>query len=306
MSKKALVAPSKKSSITTDDNILPDPDEALKLGKSINITEVEIAEEERQVHETHERLVTKKTASDKDSEKIDDEEEGRLIQRRPTGVVIGRPVQTITTTKSRINLRSLKGSNEEVETISSSDNEEHGDEEVHKEKGHDDEEFHADDEAHDDKYVHDDDEKHDADERADEEKANEEMNVAENVDEAKDDQEMADAEKINAKTPKEEKDDQEHTGDDLVSKYDQADVNQTGALIPGDDTQMKMPELPPSSSSLSLSSNYENPFVQQNTPLDILVSVIPEQATPPPITSPTTTEAQADPVPDSDPSTTLL
>ncbi|GJZ52580.1 hypothetical protein Tco_0607095 [Tanacetum coccineum] len=35
-------------------------------------------------------------------------------------------------------------------------------------------------------------------------KANEEMNVAENVDEAKDDQEMADAEKINAKTPKEE------------------------------------------------------------------------------------------------------
>ncbi|GKF78677.1 hypothetical protein Tco_0234245, partial [Tanacetum coccineum] len=75
MSKKALVAPSKKSSITTDDNILPDPDEALKLGKSINRTEVEIAEEERQVHETHERLVTKKTASDEDSEKIDDEEE---------------------------------------------------------------------------------------------------------------------------------------------------------------------------------------------------------------------------------------
>ncbi|GKE97910.1 hypothetical protein Tco_0021261, partial [Tanacetum coccineum] len=143
MSKKALVAPSKKSSITTDDNILPDPDEDLKLGKSINRTEVEIAEEKRQVHETHDK-----------------------------------PQK----------LKGIQGSNEEVETISSSDDEEHGDEEVHEEKGHDDEEFHADEEAHNDKYVHDDDEKHDADERADEEKANEEMNDAENVDEVKDDQ----------------------------------------------------------------------------------------------------------------------
>ncbi|GKD15681.1 hypothetical protein Tco_1200088 [Tanacetum coccineum] len=59
--KRATVTSTKKSSIIADDNILPDPDEALKLGKSISRTEVEIAEEERHVHETHERLVTEQT-----------------------------------------------------------------------------------------------------------------------------------------------------------------------------------------------------------------------------------------------------
>ncbi|GKG61652.1 hypothetical protein Tco_0621361, partial [Tanacetum coccineum] len=52
--KRGIVTPKKKSSITADDNILPDLDEALKLGKSIGRTEAEFAEEERWVHETHE------------------------------------------------------------------------------------------------------------------------------------------------------------------------------------------------------------------------------------------------------------
>ncbi|GJZ30801.1 hypothetical protein Tco_0575848 [Tanacetum coccineum] len=59
--KRATVTSTKKSSIIADDNILPDPDEALKLGKSISRTEVEIVEEERRVHESHERLVTEQT-----------------------------------------------------------------------------------------------------------------------------------------------------------------------------------------------------------------------------------------------------
>ncbi|GKC24426.1 hypothetical protein Tco_1026576, partial [Tanacetum coccineum] len=38
-----------------DENILSDPDEALQLGKSMNLTEAEEQEEARRVHETHKR-----------------------------------------------------------------------------------------------------------------------------------------------------------------------------------------------------------------------------------------------------------
>ncbi|GKA33072.1 hypothetical protein Tco_0719439 [Tanacetum coccineum] len=41
--------------IFADDDIIPEPDVALELGKSISKTEAEIAEEERRFHETHER-----------------------------------------------------------------------------------------------------------------------------------------------------------------------------------------------------------------------------------------------------------
>ncbi|GJU82904.1 hypothetical protein Tco_1285269 [Tanacetum coccineum] len=44
--------------IFTDDNIIPDPDVALELGKSINITEAEEDEVARQVHATHVRIMT--------------------------------------------------------------------------------------------------------------------------------------------------------------------------------------------------------------------------------------------------------
>nr|GEV35715.1 hypothetical protein [Tanacetum cinerariifolium] len=68
-------------------------DEALKLGKSIRKTEARKKDEEGRVDETHECLVTKNTASDEESDETDDEEE-RLIQRRPTGVFICRTAQT--------------------------------------------------------------------------------------------------------------------------------------------------------------------------------------------------------------------
>ncbi|GJU29915.1 retrovirus-related pol polyprotein from transposon TNT 1-94 [Tanacetum coccineum] len=55
--KKKATTPRKKRSITADDNILPDPDEALKLGESMSLTEAEIEEEERRLHETHAHLV---------------------------------------------------------------------------------------------------------------------------------------------------------------------------------------------------------------------------------------------------------
>ncbi|GJW01844.1 hypothetical protein Tco_1557095 [Tanacetum coccineum] len=48
----------KKVTISADDNIIPDPDVALELGKSISITEAEEEEAARQVHTTHARIVT--------------------------------------------------------------------------------------------------------------------------------------------------------------------------------------------------------------------------------------------------------
>ncbi|GJY15407.1 hypothetical protein Tco_0385829 [Tanacetum coccineum] len=48
----------KKLIISAADNVIPDPDVALELGKSISITEVEEEEAAKQVHATHARIVT--------------------------------------------------------------------------------------------------------------------------------------------------------------------------------------------------------------------------------------------------------
>ncbi|GJZ18310.1 hypothetical protein Tco_0554433 [Tanacetum coccineum] len=48
----------KKVTITVDDNIIPEPDIALELGKSISLTQAAEEEAARQVHATHARIVT--------------------------------------------------------------------------------------------------------------------------------------------------------------------------------------------------------------------------------------------------------
>nr|GEW47968.1 hypothetical protein [Tanacetum cinerariifolium] len=48
----------KKVTIYDDDNIVPDPDVALELGKSISLTKAKEEEEAKQVHDTHARIVT--------------------------------------------------------------------------------------------------------------------------------------------------------------------------------------------------------------------------------------------------------
>ncbi|GKF19294.1 hypothetical protein Tco_0067932, partial [Tanacetum coccineum] len=48
----------KKVTISADDNIIPDPDIALELRKSISITEAKEEEAARQVYATHARIVT--------------------------------------------------------------------------------------------------------------------------------------------------------------------------------------------------------------------------------------------------------
>ncbi|GJW98266.1 hypothetical protein Tco_0180074 [Tanacetum coccineum] len=49
----------KKVSIFADDNIIPEPDVALELGKSLSLTKAAEEEAARQVHATHERIVIK-------------------------------------------------------------------------------------------------------------------------------------------------------------------------------------------------------------------------------------------------------
>ncbi|GJS20764.1 hypothetical protein Tco_0449396, partial [Tanacetum coccineum] len=137
---------------------------------------------------------------------------------------------------------SITHQSEKADKETADDEEIHMNEEVHS----DEEELHADDDAHDDEIVHDDDKKHDD--------TDEEMNNVENANELKDDQEMAEAETIDSEETEEEKVDSKQAGADQATKDDQA-----GAQI--SETQKEKPEVPPSSSSHSLSSNYGNQFL---------------------------------------------
>ncbi|GKF26111.1 hypothetical protein Tco_0082005, partial [Tanacetum coccineum] len=106
---KQAVTPKKKSSITVDDNIIPEPDVSFELGKSISRREAEIAKEATRVHETHERLVTEKPAS----EEVSDESDGELANmptgsRRPSGVVF-RDISRVSKKKSPDHSQKLKG-----------------------------------------------------------------------------------------------------------------------------------------------------------------------------------------------------
>ncbi|GKA43341.1 hypothetical protein Tco_0736065 [Tanacetum coccineum] len=104
--KKKTVTPKKKSFISADDNIIPEPDAALELGKSISKIEAEITEEERRIHETHERLVTAKPTSVDES---DGEPANRPTgRRRPSGINF-RDTSNVSKKKSLDLSQKLKG-----------------------------------------------------------------------------------------------------------------------------------------------------------------------------------------------------
>ncbi|GKD54748.1 hypothetical protein Tco_1288135 [Tanacetum coccineum] len=85
--KKSAVTQKNKSSISAKDNIIHELDVAFELGKSSRRIEAEIADEVRRVHETHERLVTGKPASEDESDESDHEPANRPTRRRrPYGV----------------------------------------------------------------------------------------------------------------------------------------------------------------------------------------------------------------------------
>ncbi|GJY96167.1 hypothetical protein Tco_0512528 [Tanacetum coccineum] len=104
--KKQTITPKKKSFISTDDNIIPEPDVALELGKSINKTEAEIVEEERRLHETHECLVTSKPTGVDES---DGEPANRPTGRRRPSSVAFRDTSNVSKKKSLDWSKKLKG-----------------------------------------------------------------------------------------------------------------------------------------------------------------------------------------------------
>ncbi|GJX64405.1 hypothetical protein Tco_0298748 [Tanacetum coccineum] len=264
---KTLNTPKKKGSITTEENILSDPDEATELAISISKTEAEIADEERRLHENHARIVIGREQAlgvDKEAVKCQKKEKMKGISKD----VAAQELLNLKkgTRKSREDYimqqipKRLKTELEcEVAKSENSDEEAMDEDEVHL-----DEELHVDNEAHDDEYVHDHVKNHDD--------ADEEMNDEENADEVKDDQVVDDAEKVDYEKTEEEK---------------------------------EKPEVPPSSSSLSLSLNYGNQFLNLSsntslvgtakepayTEINSLLDTTPTPHTTPLPTPPTLSEA---------------
>ncbi|GKB94547.1 hypothetical protein Tco_0980684 [Tanacetum coccineum] len=180
---KTTDAPKKKGSITAVDNIIPNLEEALKLGKSINRTKVEEQEEARRVHETHERLVTEKPTSDQSSDESDDEQEevpnepkGKStgsnegvgitpeVPDKPNGKFVAQDDDwgydeekvILFSDDERTESEKEMAESEKADEESVDEEEVHLDNEVYNEENKQ-----IDDEAHDDEYVHDDVEKHD-------------------------------------------------------------------------------------------------------------------------------------------------
>nr|GEW99442.1 hypothetical protein [Tanacetum cinerariifolium] len=145
--KRTIVTSTKKSSITADDNFLPDPYEALKLGKSISKTKAEIDKEERRVHETHERLVTEQTEIvGKKLTKFNDNLEYQVRELVFTPDVLGESKGKSTSSKEGAGI-TLEDDDEkvfeekdvkegEIEWVSTNNEEKADDEEVHDDEAH--------------------------------------------------------------------------------------------------------------------------------------------------------------------------
>nr|GEW00007.1 retrovirus-related Pol polyprotein from transposon TNT 1-94 [Tanacetum cinerariifolium] len=167
MSKTITITPSETGSIIADDNILPDPEEALKLRESISRTKTDEEEEARRVHETYECLVTEKES---------------MIKMMVDILLTCRKQQKPTSKNTKFNnnlqdqVKEL-GFEREIETLSSDDERIKCDKEKAKSEKVDDKE------------------KHDNVEIADEEETDDERTKSD-----KNDQEMDDAEKIDETT----------------------------------------------------------------------------------------------------------
>ncbi|GJS70617.1 hypothetical protein Tco_0703458 [Tanacetum coccineum] len=176
----------------------------------------------KRVLETHERLVTEKPTSDEGSDESDDEQEGRLTRRRPSGVVI-RDTPKVSMKKTSDQSQKLKG----IEMLSdhnlrgSSDgagnlHQRFTDEPEGKSKG-----------------------------------SIERRTVKFPV--------TMQEYRIRNEAAKSEKEDEEENGDEAKLIKTAKGVLQAGAL--GSVTQNEKRALPPSTSSLSLSSDYDNQFL---------------------------------------------
>nr|GEW02894.1 hypothetical protein [Tanacetum cinerariifolium] len=270
--KKQTVTLKKKSFISADDNIIPKPDATLELGKSINKTEVEIAEEKRHLHETHERLVTAKPTSVDES---DGEPANRPIGRkRPSEQLAADMKKATKASKEALRLQQQIGDSSEGDEDDShqSDDEYMNEDKItwlstdEEEKGNED----------------DDDE--DDDISIDIEETDNERTNSENGDQA-----MTDADKNVAEKLEEEKGDEEEEQDiDDQAQKDQVEIDIVGHLS----LCHRRRSLRFNDQALAIhyvQIQQEIPLVLSTPLLDVLVLVIPPQATtttPTPLTTP--------------------
>ncbi|GJX42632.1 hypothetical protein Tco_0257622 [Tanacetum coccineum] len=114
--KKKDDVPRKKRSLTTDYNILPDPDEALKLDESINLIEAEEQEEERCLHETHASIIIRREANLEANKNADEHQKKKKLKSVATEP---KAAQLLLNLKK--GNKSDWGSDDKVEVISSDD-----------------------------------------------------------------------------------------------------------------------------------------------------------------------------------------
>ncbi|GJU67701.1 hypothetical protein Tco_1253960 [Tanacetum coccineum] len=178
----------KKVTITTYDNIIPEPDVALELGKSISLNEVVEEEAARQVHATHVRIVTESILEP--------------ARRRPSGIAfrdtsgVSKKMSSDPSQKVDTNEEEEKDDDDDDKSIDfeKSDDEETDDEFVHSKENVQD-----DDEETDDELVH-------ANEQVNDDK-DEEMTNAKDVDTGNGDEEITDSKKVEVEKTEVEKDD---------------------------------------------------------------------------------------------------
>ncbi|GJW90018.1 hypothetical protein Tco_0167571 [Tanacetum coccineum] len=191
-----------KVSIFVDDNIIPEPDVALELGKSISLAEAEEEEVIRHVHTTHESANTiqalkaiKKSSRSQPYTGGSSEGAGVTPEVPDESTAILITSSEGTGSKEESEYSDEENVNEEVEWLTTDEEEERKDNDeddrsIDIEKTNDDEE--TDDEfVHGDEYVHDD--------------VDKEMKDAEVVDTGKDDEEITNAEKVDVEKTKEVK-----------------------------------------------------------------------------------------------------
>ncbi|GKE00046.1 hypothetical protein Tco_1388029 [Tanacetum coccineum] len=281
----------KKVTITADDNIIPELDVALELGKSISLTEAAEKEAARQVHATHARIVTepipeparrrpscidfrdtssmsKKMSSDpsqklKGVQTLTPKEqimadtmkalkESKKTSRRQPGV----PDKEKVTSKANVILE--WGSEQESEYSEEEDDDEtiewvDTNEEEEKKDDDDDKRNNleqTDDEETDDEFMHGEEHVKDDDEETDDEFVHGDEQV--NVDE---DEEMTNA-----------KDEESMNGDEEITDATKVDAGKTEEVK--DDA--KKVELPPTSSSLSVSLGFGDQFLKLSSDTSLI------------------------------------
>ncbi|GJV52590.1 hypothetical protein Tco_1448331 [Tanacetum coccineum] len=321
---KATVTPKKKSSFTTDDNIIPDLDVALELGKSISKIKVEEHEEARKIHETHERIITAKPTSDEESDAQSQKLKGMemlsddalleveirkaikasrrdyMFQQETSGSSegVGITPKVPDVTKAIFGVQDITdedwGSDDDI-VLSSDDERIESEKETTKSgktnENSDDEEEHVKEE-----YEHEADNVHDDVEKQGD--VNVEMKDDEIAAESKVDEEMDDAAQANAeKIDKEKGDTEQDVNDQVVKDAQVKDDDHATTIVPV--IQKEKPDVPPSNFSLSILSDYVIPehSIPTPTPAQQVLIVTPftsniQQSTPIP-TPPKTSEAPA-------------